>query len=451
MEKRCKFEVAFASGGAVRMLSFCALVLAVSCARAERRISVADYRDKMAGAWIGQSVGVAYGEPTEFKRQGELFADGEMPVWTNAFINRTFAQDDIYVEISFIETLVRRGIDVTTREAGIDFANSRYRLWCANWVARNNLRKGIAAPASGHPKYHHTTDDLDFQIEADFAGILSPGLPGEALRLGDTFGSIMNYGDGLWAGHFIAAMYAEAYFSTDRVAIVETALSYVPERSRFAAMVRDMLAWHREAPADWKGAWRKAVDKYGRNDSPTLGKITHLGLEVKINAAMILLGYLFGEGDPDKTMYISTCGGYDSDCNPSSACGVLFTSMGLKAVPRRFYDCLDRTRKWEYTDYTYPQLLDACEKLARAVVLRAGGRIEMDAAGAEWFVLPDSRPCPRPFLPSDAPGPEPADARLTDAERARILYLPEKEMGEQSVFRPDAPRNENREKNEKES
>ena len=32
-----------------------------------RSISVAEYRDKMAGAWIGQSVGVAYGWPTEFK------------------------------------------------------------------------------------------------------------------------------------------------------------------------------------------------------------------------------------------------------------------------------------------------------------------------------------------------------------------------------------------------
>ena len=47
---------------------------------------------------------------------------------------------------------------------------------------------------------------------------------------------------------------------------------------------------------------------------------------------MVLLGYLFGEGDMDRTMYISTAGGYDSDCNPSSACGVLGVQLGAKGL-----------------------------------------------------------------------------------------------------------------------
>ncbi|MCP4452686.1 MAG: hypothetical protein GY809_14585, partial [Planctomycetes bacterium] len=29
-----------------------------------RRISVDDYRDKMAGGWLGQMIGVGWGEPT---------------------------------------------------------------------------------------------------------------------------------------------------------------------------------------------------------------------------------------------------------------------------------------------------------------------------------------------------------------------------------------------------
>ena len=33
----------------------------------ERRISVEEYRDKMAAGWIGQMVGVGWGAPTEFK------------------------------------------------------------------------------------------------------------------------------------------------------------------------------------------------------------------------------------------------------------------------------------------------------------------------------------------------------------------------------------------------
>ena len=59
-----------------------------------RSISVAKYRDKMAGAWIGQSVGVAYGWPTEFRKNGELFDWDKLPVWKPELINETFSQDD---------------------------------------------------------------------------------------------------------------------------------------------------------------------------------------------------------------------------------------------------------------------------------------------------------------------------------------------------------------------
>ena len=35
---------------------------------------------------------------------------------------------------------------------------------------------------SGHPKYNIHANDIDFQIEADFIGLMSPGLPQESNR-----------------------------------------------------------------------------------------------------------------------------------------------------------------------------------------------------------------------------------------------------------------------------
>ena len=115
--------------------------------RGNRLISLDEFRDRMKGAWIGQSVGVAYGCPTEFKWKGQLVDEAAMPVWNPSLINETFNQDDLYVEMTFMATMLENGVTVSSREAGIDFANSRYRLWCANHNARNNLRNGIAAPA----------------------------------------------------------------------------------------------------------------------------------------------------------------------------------------------------------------------------------------------------------------------------------------------------------------
>ena len=109
-------------------------------------------------------------------------------------------------------------------KAGIDFANSDYRLWHANRYGRANLRKGIAPPDSGHPQYNEHADDIDYQIEADFSGLIAPGLPNVGIQMGEKFGRLMNYGDGLYGGQFVGGMYAEAFFEDDPVAIVEAGL-----------------------------------------------------------------------------------------------------------------------------------------------------------------------------------------------------------------------------------
>ena len=87
-------------------------------------------------------------------------------------------------EKSCLRTLELYGMDVSYKQAGIDFANSGYRLWHANRAGSTNLRKGIAPPDSGHPHFNKHADDIDYQIEADFSGLISPGLPNTAIRLG---------------------------------------------------------------------------------------------------------------------------------------------------------------------------------------------------------------------------------------------------------------------------
>ena len=57
-------------------------------------------------------------------------------------------------------------------------------------------------------------DDIDYQIEADFSGLIAPGLPDTAVALGEVFGRLMNSGDGLYGGQFVGAMYSEAFFET---------------------------------------------------------------------------------------------------------------------------------------------------------------------------------------------------------------------------------------------
>ena len=298
-----------------------------------RHLSVKEYRDKMKAGWIGQIAGVSWGAPTEFKHRDKIMPESAMPKWQPRMINDAFGQDDLYVEMTFLRTMEQYGLDCSIRQAGIDFANSGYPLWCANEAGRKNLRKGIAPPDSSHPKFNKCPNDIDYQIEADFSGLIAPGLPNVAVAMGEKFGRLMNYGDGMYAGQLMGAMYAEAFFEKDIVKVIEAGLRAIPAESQHAEMVRDMLRWSKEVPT-WEECWQRCQEKYRKN--PDYQKASNGGIDCKINGAYVLLGLLYGKGDLDQTIIIACRGGQDSDCNPSSAAGVLFTTLGFSKLPDRF-------------------------------------------------------------------------------------------------------------------
>jgi len=255
------------------------------------------------------------------------------------------------------------------------------------------------------------------------------------IQLGQKFGRLMNYGDGMYAGQFVGAMYTEAFFETDPVKIIEAALRCVPEQSQYAEMVRDMLQWYEKNPDDWQKTWQWIDDKYHADpqyqhgmNSLTMprGKGDKRNIDAKLNGAYILVGLLYGKGDPDRTMIISTRCGQDSDCNPSNAAGVLFTTIGFSKVPGKFKSALDPTGKFSHTPYDFPKLVAVCEELARQIVKRSGGRIEKTGDGKEVFVIPVLAPKPSKLERTWAPGPI-TNSRFTEAEMEKITFgAPEK-------------------------
>lgn len=394
--------------------------LAVEAAAAERRLPVAVYRDKVQGGWLGQMAGVGWGAPTEFRWKGQIIPADKMPGWNPAWVNQ-HNNDDLYVEMTFLETLDAHGLDVSIRQAGIDFANSGYRLWHANAAGRQNLCHGIAPPDSGHPRFNRHADDIDYQIEADFSGLIAPGMPNVAIGLGEKFGRLMNYGDGLYGGQFVGGMYAEAFFESDPRRIVEAGLRCIPAQCQYAECIRDVVRWHAEAPADWQSVWQKLDQKYHRNAAYRRASCNRgdFNIDAKLNGAYIVLGLLAGNRDPDQTIIVSCRSGQDSDCNPSNAAGVLFTTLGAAKVPARFTEKLRLDARFSYSTLTLPEVYAICERLARQLVVRSGGRIERDGRGEETFVIPVQAPKPSAVEQCWEPGPA-ANARFTAEERSKI-------------------------------
>ncbi len=379
------------------------LVICLSSCSSEndfRRITVEQYQGKMKAGWLGQMAGVGWGAPTEFRFNAMIIPEDQVPAWESNMINQHY-QDDIYVEMTFLKTLEDHGFDVSIRQAGIDFANSQYRLWHANYYGRENLRSGIAPPYSGHPTYNAHADDIDYQIEADFSGLIAPGMLQTVIDLGDKFGRIMNYGDGVYGGQFVGAMYAEAFFEKDIQKIIQAGLSCIPAESQYAEAVRDVIKWHKENPGDWQKSWQLIEDKYNLNNDyrkfSCNGTSKDFNIDAKINGAYIVMGLLYGDGDMDETIIVSMRCGMDSDCNPSNAAGILATSLGLENLPEKYRTDIDNTTKFSFTAYDFPSLLKVCEALSRDAVVIAGGSIEKSADGVEEYVIPIQTPVVAPL------------------------------------------------------
>jgi len=134
---------------------------------------------------------VALGGPTEFRYMGTM-VEGPLEMKEQG-LKWVPEHDDLYVNMVFLKVVADHGFDAPASAFADAFAHASFGLGHANAQARQNLLAGIPPDKSGHPRYSAHAEDIDFQIEADFIGLISPGLPQAAWKLCDRVGHIMSY------------------------------------------------------------------------------------------------------------------------------------------------------------------------------------------------------------------------------------------------------------------
>lgn len=336
-------------------------------------ISKTTLQDKIAGGWAGKMIGVTYGAPTEFKAQGKTFEDSIK--WKPADVEGAKWQDDIYVQVTLMETMDKYGMDAPAKKYQELFAKAGYMLWHANVQARKNYFDSIFPPQSGHPNYNLHADDIDFQIEADYIGFMCPGMPQTANKMADKVGHIMNYGEGVYGGMFVAALYSEAYLQNDIPSIINKALQSIPAESDYYKNIQDVILLHKQYPNDWRKAWQELENKWGHLNICEAGK--PFNIDAKLNGAYIVMGLLYGEGDVDKTMEISTRCGQDSDCNPSNAVAVLGIIKGFSGLPEAYQDAVKQVGDtlFIHTSYSFNTLVKRTAEYAEEIIAQNGGKV----------------------------------------------------------------------------
>ena len=358
-----------------------------------------DLLDKIKGGWAGQTIGVTFGGPYEFRYQGTFIGDYQPLLWYDGYLKKTMLEnpglyDDLYMDLTFVDVFEKKGLDAPQEDFANAYANAGYMLWHANQAGRYNILNGIKAPHSGHWTNNPHADCIDYQIESDFAGLMSPGMPNAASAISDKVGHIMNYGDGWYGGVFVGAMYALAFTSNDIPYIVTEALKTVPRESNFYKCIHDAIEGHRKYPKDWKQTWMEIQRKWADDIGCPDGVFAPFNIDATVNAAYVVIGLLYGEGDFTRSLEISTRCGQDADCNPSTVGGILGTVLGYNKIPAYWKMGLKEAEDidFKYTEYSLNDVYDTGFKHALLNIEENGGKVQGDV-----ITIPVQQPVPVKF------------------------------------------------------
>ena len=362
------------------------MLAAVSCSAdaVTKTFTREQLQDKIKGGWAAQTFGCTYGGPTEFRYNGRMIPDSVEIVWPDGYCkwyyeNEGGLYDDIYMDLTFVDVFDKYGFDVPVDSLANAFAYAGYKLWHANQAARYNILNGIPAPASGHWKNNPHADDIDFQIEADFAGLMAPGMVNSASEICDRVGHIMCYGDGWYGGVYVAALYASAFVYDDIHTVVTEALKVIPAGSNYYKCMQDVIAWCGENK-DWKTTWQLVEDKWADEINCPQGTKDPFNIDANLNSAYVVMGLLYGNGDMDRTLEISTRCGADSDCNPATAGGILGTMLGYSNISEKWLKNIREVEdmNFDHTDISLNKVYRMSFDHALQMIERNGGKVDGD-------------------------------------------------------------------------
>ncbi|MHC5263204.1 ADP-ribosylglycohydrolase family protein [Streptomyces sp. UC4497] len=239
-------------------------------------------RDRARGALLGLAVGDALGAPAENMKPSQI---RERWGRIEGFVSADPAGTDD------TEYAIFSGLLLAEHGAGLTIGDVE-KAW-HTWIADRdegpfkgagfsergtleNLRRGLAAPISAQHR-HAWSDGLAMRA-APF-GVYAAGRPAEAARLVSIDGTVSHDGEGIHGGRAVAAGVAAAMVSHNPDAVVQAALSVVPEDSWTGRSLHRAVSAARRARRDPDG--------------------TQLSMERAVRKAVVIGGYPWTDLAPE--------------------------------------------------------------------------------------------------------------------------------------------------------
>ena len=306
-----------------------------------------DYSERAYAAVLGKLIGVYLGRPFENWTYQRIIRElGPIEDYVHERLNcpLVVTDDDVAGTFTFIRALEDHGAraDLTSREIGETWLNylveRRSILWwggngnSTEHTAWLNLKRGIAAPASGSIAVNGqaVAEQIGAQIFIDGWAIVAPGNPALAARLAEQAARVSHDGAAVDAAKLWAAMEAGAFVCRDIERLIDVGLTYVSSASPIVKLVTDIREWRKRYP-DWRET-RDAIEaRYGYNKYPG-------HCHVIPNHALMIMAMLYAPDDFTRAQTIVCTSGWDTDCNAGNVGCLMGAMLGLEGI--------DASRNW---------------------------------------------------------------------------------------------------------
>lgn len=348
-------------------------------------------KDKIKGAWAMQTIGATYGSQVAAPFLQQTIPDSVTISWSDSlFLDKMTrfpeVYDDISLDLTLMEVLDKKGLDAPAEAFAEALTKTGIPLHHANQTAVKNILSGMEPPVSGFWQNNPHADDMDFQREADFIGLMCPGMPIQAAKVCDKVGHVMSSGDGYFGGVFVAVMHTYAYILEDIKTIITRANDAIPGESSFHQCIEDVLQWQEAYPGDWQETWQLLEENWGKDIGCPEGAFLPLNVDAKLNAAYVVMGLLYGEGDIEKTLELVTRAGQNTKGNAATAATILGTMKGLEQIPAHWVNSLSQIEKRPFrpATYTLEKACDVSYRLALEMIRKNGGQVDKDKVRINW-------------------------------------------------------------------
>lgn len=301
------------------------------------KLDYATYLNKLRGCWNGKNIGGVLGMPFECKRG--VF---EVQYYTQD-LREPLPNDDLDLQLVWLNAVEKYGRNVNSHILGEYWNSYIIPAWAEYGAGKNNLRMGLVPPLSGYVgnKYR---DSNGSYILSEIWACLCPGHPALAVQYAYEDAIVDHSHEGVYAEIFCAAVESAAFVCSERDTLIDIGLSYLPQESAIHTAVACVRQCHADG-LTWREARKKLFQtvpcSFGligtrREDMAADEPLGPIGYDAPCHIGLIVLGWLYGEGDFDRSVCIAASCGEDSDCTAGTLASILGIILGIDGIAEKW-------------------------------------------------------------------------------------------------------------------